>query len=236
MLERVAAASTDRDVPLVPFWPLRGQTYDRELLVIGRSVNGWVDDRTARQLAEPAVRRSVIEFLREDAEPFGSCRMSWVTDRWGATDGYNTSRSAFWRVVRRFVLANPANVPDMEHWSSRLAWTNLYKVSPAAGWNPGGDLQRAQRVSAIDLLKLEIASFAPHRIVAQTGSWVGPFLEGLGVSLEARRGLVEGVALAHGAAWVVAKHSMGKPSDLFVADVMSAFADLGRPLDRSSVG
>ena len=156
--------------------------------------------------------------------------MGWVTDRWGATDGYNTARSAFWRVLRRFVLANPANQADPEHWSSRLVWTNLYKVSPAAGWNPGGDLQQAQRPSAIELLALEIDAFRPRRILALTGSWIDPFVADLGLSLETRSGLVEGVGSARGAAWVIAKHPMGKPGDLFVSEVTQAFADLGRPL------
>jgi hypothetical protein len=40
MLAEVAAAARDLDIPLVPFWPIRGAEYDGELLVIGRSVNG----------------------------------------------------------------------------------------------------------------------------------------------------------------------------------------------------
>src|ERR1035437_1348527 len=40
-LKEVASAATDLDVPLVPFWPIRGAVYDGSLLVIGRSVNGW---------------------------------------------------------------------------------------------------------------------------------------------------------------------------------------------------
>src|ERR1700675_2088614 len=114
MLEEVALAATDPDVPLVPFWPLRGADYDAELLVIGRSVNGWVDDWTARQLADPAIRRSAMEQLRTDAEPFEGCRMGWVTDRWGACEGYSTRRSAFWRVLRRITLADPSRGVDQD--------------------------------------------------------------------------------------------------------------------------
>jgi hypothetical protein len=153
MLERVALAATDPDVPLVPFWPLRGAKYDGALLVIGRSVNGWVDDWTARRLADPVTRRAAVEWLRTDAEPADRCRMLWVTDLWGAKSGYSTARSAFWRVLRRIVLSDPAVVPDEDQWSSHLVWTNLYKVSPGAGWNPVADLQRTQRHDAIELLK-----------------------------------------------------------------------------------
>src|SRR5438045_1651143 len=94
-----AAAGTNDDVPLVPFWPLRGAQYDGEIMVIGRSVNGWVEDWTAGQLRNPTLRRDAVEAMRADAEPPDRDRMAWVTDLWGATDGYNTRRSAFWRVL-----------------------------------------------------------------------------------------------------------------------------------------
>jgi hypothetical protein len=48
--EEVALAASDGDVPLAPFWPLRRADYDGGLLVIGRSVNWWVEDWTAHQL------------------------------------------------------------------------------------------------------------------------------------------------------------------------------------------
>jgi hypothetical protein len=228
MLREVAEAAGGQDVPLVPFWPLRGAAYDHELLVIGRSVNGWVEDWTAPQLADRATRRSAIERLRADAEPAEGCRMAWVTDLWGAPDGYNTRRSAFWRVLRRILAADPRTASDPEHWSSRLVWTNLYKVSPAAGWNPGADLQRAQRASAIELLKLELVAFEPRRVLALTGGWIEPFLGDLALPLEQRSGLVEGVGHATGRAWVVAKHPMRKPEDAFVTEVLRAFEELGK--------
>ena len=225
-LEQVAMAATDLDVPLAPFWPVRGAAYDGSLLVIGRSVNGWVEDWTARQLRVPAVRRSAVETMRLDAEPVEGCRMRWVTDLWGARDGYNTHRSAFWRVLRQIVLSDLSPGADVDHWSSRLVWTNLYKVSPALGWNPGADLQRAQRQSAIELLKLEIEEFAPRRVLALTGGWIDPFSDGLGLSLHTRTGHVEAVGERGACAWVVAKHPMGKPEDQFVSEVLAAFAEL----------
>ena len=225
-LEEVALAASELDVPLAPFWPIRGAAYDGSLLVIGRSVNGWVENWTARQLREPSVRQSAVDWMRSNAQPVDRCRMRWVTDLWGARDGYNTHSSAFWRVLRRIVLS--AGADDL--WSSQLAWTNLYKVSPGAGWNPGADLQRAQRRSAIELLNLEVEEFAPRRVLALTGGWIGPFSDGLGLNLTARSGLVEGVGKEGDCAWVVAKHPMMKPEDRFVSDVLAAFADLGAPL------
>ena len=234
-LEEVALAATDLDVPLVPFWPLRGAAYDGRLLVIGRSVNGWVDDWTPRQLRDEAVRRSAVARMRADAEPEEGCRMRWVTDLWGARDGYRTSRSAFWRVLRRILLSDPTGV-DGDHWSSHLVWTNLYKVSPGAGWNPGADLQRAQRRSAVELLGLEIEAFAPQRILALTGGWIDPFADGLGLRVTRRSGLVEGVGELMGRPCVVAKHPMAKPEGLFVTEVLRGFAELRVPIGHPDRG
>ena len=231
-LEEVALAAPDLDTPLVPFWPLRGAAYDGRLLVIGRSVNGWVEDWTPRQLRDEAVRRSAVAWMRANAEPEVGCRMRWVTDLWGARDGYSTSRSAFWRVLRRIVLSEPSGV-EGEHWSSHLVWTNLYKVAPGAGWNPGADLQRAQRQSAIELLAMEIEEFAPTRILALTGNWIDGFADGLGMRVAPRPGLVESIGELMGRPCVVAKHPMGKPESPFVAEVVRGFADLRMPIGGS---
>ena len=152
----------------------------------------------------------------------------------GARDGYSTSRSAFWRVLRRIVLSEPTGV-DAEHWSSHLVWTNLYKVAPGAGWNPGADLQRAQRRSATELLALEIEAFAPRRILALTGGWIDPFADGLGLKVTRLPGLVEAIGDLMGRPCVVAKHPMGKPESPFVAEVLRAFADLGMPMGEADV-
>lgn len=228
MLAAVAAAGAAPETPLVPFWPLAGAAYAGELLVIGRSVNGWIEDWTPRELAAPRVRAAVIDRLRRDAEPEGSCRMAWVTDLWGARNGYNTARSAFWRVQRRLAVEELGAEPGS--WSGCLAWTNLYKVSPAAGWNPGADLQRAQRPHATALLLRELEELAPRRVLALTGAWIEPFARGLDLRLESRIGLVEGVGTIWGRPCVVAKHPMGKPEDRMVHEIKEAFAGLGFPL------
>jgi hypothetical protein len=224
LLNDVATATAD-DVPLVPFWPLRGAEYAGELLVIGRSVNGWIEDWTARQLRDPATRGSVVEAMRADAELSGRDRMAWVKDLWGATDGYNTRLSAFWRVLVDLMgdRANPAK-------ASQLVWTNLYKVSPAAGWNPGADLQRAQRARASDLLRIELEVYRPRRVLALTGDWIAPFAPELDLELTWQDGLVVATAIRSRIPWVIARHPMKKPHVPFVAEVRDAFRALGAPL------
>lgn len=169
--------------------------------------------------------------MRATAQPDGHCPMAWVADMWHNKTGYRTSSSAFWRVLRRIIHADSGVTDPI--WPSRLAWTNLYRVSPAAGGNPGADLQRAQRRAAVDLLKLEIDEFAPRRVLALTGGWINPFMDGLGLNLVGRNGLVEKTGHNGNVAWVVAKHPMTKPEDRFVHEVLAAFADLGAPLGRA---
>lgn len=228
MLAAVAGAGAAPDTALVPFWPLVGAAYDGELLVVGRSVNGWIEDWTPRELADHAIRAAAIARLRADAEPEGSCRMAWVADLWGARTGYNTARSAFWRVQRR--LAVESLGADPAAWSSRLAWTNLYKVSPAAGRNPGTDMQRAQRVHAAALLRRELEELAPRRVLALTGGWIGPFADALDLRVDRRDGLVEGAGTIAGVPCVVARHPMGKREDWMLDEIRAAFAGLGAPL------
>jgi hypothetical protein len=224
LLAACARAATELDARITPFWPLVGNRYNGDLMVIGRSVNGWIDDWAIGELRDPMTRVKVARTMRADAEPLDRCRMLWVTDLAGKTDSpYNTNRSAFWRVLREItgILTGATGAT----WPSQLAWTNLYKASPAAGWNPGADFQVAQREEAIDLLRRELDSLQPQRVLALTGAnWIGPFIKPLGMELGWRAGgLVEGVGRRGSAEVVVARHPMTKPHRQFVDEVLLAF-------------
>ena len=55
--------------------------------------------------------------------------------------------------------------------------------------------------------------------------WIWPFLEPLGIDIEQRVGLVEGVGQRGSARVVVAQHPMTKPHAKFVDEVMAALAE-----------
>jgi hypothetical protein len=223
LLADSAAAGREPTAEVTPFWPIVGWKYDGSLMVIGRSVNGWIENWPVGELVDPVVRKQVVRTMRADAEREDRCRMLWVTDLAGKTaHRYNTNRSAFWRVLRSLTLqltdAEPAD------WPSNLAWTNLYKLAPAAGWNPGADLQRAQREAAAALLAAEVEALKPARLIALTGRWwIAPIADSLGMSIDWRDGLVEGVGTYGATKVVVARHPMGKPRDRLVAEVLAAF-------------
>ncbi len=148
--------------------------------------------------------------------------MAWVTEAWARPGGYSTARSAFWRFTRR-VLAQLDGPSALDaRWSSRLAWTNLAKLAPWSGGIPGGSLLDIQRRIGPELLAEELDSFRPDVVLVLTGSWwFEPFAEHLGLRVNWRDGLLEGVADDGKARWLIAPHPQGKPLALF-GEVASA--------------
>ena len=223
MLARLGSTPNIRPHLLTAFWPKIGLAYSGGLMVVGRSVNGWIDEIVADRLADPAARAELRAAMRRTAEGDGECPMRWVSDAWGRPGGYSTARSAFWRHIRTVLAAvEPASAVD-PRWSSRLCWTNLAKIAPAAGGNPGGPLLQVQREMGPALLGREVAELKPSRVLVCTGRWwFAPFAERLGLTVDWRAGLVEGVADDGSRRWVVAPHPQGKPSRLH-SDVIAAF-------------
>jgi hypothetical protein len=153
--------------------------------------------------------------------------MLWVSRCWGATDGYNTRKSAFWRVIRATV--GRLGVADIgaPTWPSFIAWSNLYKISPGAGGNPSSALADAQLAKCIEILRTEIQAWAPRRVLFLTGQWwAKPFLDGLGFAPGSDPPLepVEASGtIFNGARAVVGPHPQAKPEGPLVASIVGAF-------------
>lgn len=131
------------------------------------------------------------------------------------------------------VLLGLKGVDELEEWPSHLAWSNLCKLAPAAGRNPSTGLWNAQLSSCIGLLKYEIDVLRPKRILFLCGlGWVEPIQLDFAdkrshqtyVELSGRLTIRDG----HTADVVVSKHPESKPDRLVIADILTAFADLGR--------
>jgi hypothetical protein len=182
-LHRSVAGIPLNAIPLTSFWPIVGGHYDGQLLVIGRAVNSWRTEWAADQ-ARTADRLSRVVADAIAVNTIGPDPMDWAIRLWGnegsrfdgfAESRYNTARSAFWRVLRDLSVSGPWARPA-ETWSGHLAWTNLYKVAPAAGCDPRGDLLGVQRGSAAQLLAREVEELAPRTVIALTGrAWFEPF-------------------------------------------------------------
>lgn len=236
----MAVGSRANDLPETPvtgFLAMMGAMYKNDLMIVGRSVNGWADGILPSALQNKGKATKYAQDVQNSVSGNGMCPMMWVSKCWGSKGGYNTKRSAFWRVVR-LVVENKgiANV-KCPGWPSFLVWSNLYKVSPSGGGNPGETLCRAQFEGCVDLLKAEIEEYRPKRILFMTGlNWVSDFFEGFkgrGVIVQSKRSprgyvYVEdsgSISLPDGytTSYVVAVHPQGKPEDDWVKEVCACF-------------
>ncbi|MGH9440260.1 MAG: hypothetical protein ACRD22_20920, partial [Terriglobia bacterium] len=209
------------------------------LMVVGRAIyKDWGENSLdVNQQTQDGIRKFVDELDRWGNHDRGKevDEMAWVNERWSRPNGYNTRRSAFWRVIKevlRKVDQESAGSHEWDsQWASHLAWSNLYKIS--AGGNPTGYLKKAQRQGCIDMLKAELAEYRPSKVLFLTGKdWAKPFLDGIehDVSTRPPTKYVEAsgtISIPNHAAcvFVVAKHPQRKPESPWVAQVLGAFED-----------
>jgi len=84
------------------------------------------------------------------------------------------ARSAFWRVVRGLSRQQTGNSAD---WYERIAYSNLYKLSPASEGNPSSALCGRQYDLCAEILRREIEVLAPSAVVLLCGAgWYYDFL------------------------------------------------------------
>jgi hypothetical protein len=218
---------------LTGFLAMVGGQYDGELMVIGRAVNGWNDEYgwLPKDLVSPARVGAVAEQTLGSVTDSNDCPMRWVIRKWGWREKYSTRRSAFWRSIRKTVQGLALADIEGDHWSSCLAWSNLYKIAPAEHGNPSSALGSLQRELCKELLVSEICSLNPRRILFLTGlDWATPFLGGWArLPHETPEGpFVKAIAVTDlrgpgQGRVVVAVHPQGKKESLWVNEVLAAF-------------
>ena len=219
------------DGEVTGFLAMKGELYDQDLMVVGRAVNGWTKDIAPQKMAEASALEKYAEAVLDGVTKNGGCPMRWVTDCWGSSNGgYNTARSAFWRVIRTVV--GELRIADVEEdcWSSYLVWSNLYKVSPASGGNPGSKLCDIQFPGCVSLLDMELLTYRPRRLLLLTGlNWAERFLQQVcpGFS-RVSNSYVEAIGQINFASGiqtkvVVAVHPQAKQEGRWVKDVMDGF-------------
>ena len=226
--------STFRETALTAFWPMCGHNWKGELMVVGRAVNGWTDPWPPAKAADAVGRSEIVSMTLLASQGDGSgCPMLWVSRLWGARRPYNTRRSAFWRVIRQAVGALDVCDPALPVWPSSLTWTNLYKLSPAAGGNPSAGLIRLQQELCLELLRQEVVDYKPARLLFLTGmDWAQPFLSRMGDLVTRWQGSgpvqTAGVLrireLASPVAVVVGQHPQGKGDGRYVEGLRAAWS------------
>jgi len=212
---------------MTAFLALEGEKYTGELMIIGRSVNGWEDKFTPHDLLNSNTRKSIIENLTKIS-------LSWVANSWqnNSKDSYNTKRSAFWRVIKQIICELDIVNTENTDWPSYLTWSNLYKVAPAVGGNPHSKLEDIQKEYCFQLLKEELKQFRPKRVLFLTGyDWANQFIQNIGEVKSSKRfdrmvdfkcnlvipDIIDDIKV------VVAKHPQGKKENNLVQEVVSTF-------------
>ena len=228
---RDVAEVNDEERDLCAFWPAIGAQFQagEGILAIGRAVNGWGSTRfKATELTDASKRRDVMDTAREykrDSE----CPLSWVVTREGKEDDYNTRRSQFWMVLKS--LTRKLEGRDTDQWSSRLAWSNLYKVAPKEKGNPSGELKTSQRqVSGVELLQEEIRQMKARAVVFLTGhGWAGHFLRRMNVewAVEERDGSAVQAGVVENVPFVVSRHPQGKGRQRWVDETFGLMQEIG---------
>lgn len=230
-----SAAIGDRELCL--FRTTVGSRWAHNLLVCGRAVNGWEPQwLPARASDEESRSQLLAEILLKGDR--AKCPLKWVADLWNAPTGYNTARSAFWRVIRAIAGSLDRERTAQLDWSSRLAWTNLYHIAPGVTGNPSAKLKSLQRSLCQEQLSHDLTTLEPRRVLFLTGlDWAEPFLGKMDFSTRTPGNLVEAagqlaVSEFMRASVVVAKHPQGKPQARFVESVVQAFAKVAEDFNQ----
>ena len=127
------------------------------VMFVGRAVNDWVtqgDRNTSGMFQDGSTNQA---FARAD-------QMKWVENLSGNTKGYNTRKSAFWRVIKKITKELYP-----ESWYSHVAWSNVCKVAPWKGGNPNDSLYYAQLSDCKKIFAKEIELLSPKVVVLFTG-------------------------------------------------------------------
>ncbi len=171
------------------FMSMIGQRATGEFMLIGRAMNGCHDAYKLphTEIGDERARAKRLDTIVNFSNGTVRCPMLWVTDSWNDTDpkNYNTRKSSFWEVPRRVLesLGLASQTETDLSWPSLMVWSNLYKLSPACGRNPSAKLGLAQRPKCIELLREEIKTVRPKRMLLLTGlDWAEEFIGELGIS------------------------------------------------------
>lgn len=143
---------------------------NNRILFIGKATNGWITNS----------RDIEILFGKDDNRIFDrSDQMDWIENLTGNKEGYNTNKSAFWRVIKK----TSQNVLEDTDVISRIAWSNIYKISYRKG-NPDEKLKKVQKEFCKRILQKEIELLEPKFVVFLTSNWEKVFLKFLNNGIE----------------------------------------------------
>ena len=139
-----------------------GNCYDSQefkIMIVGRAVNGWrgaIGDCSKKN-------KAVLSVLNQKNRlyVFGEV---FSEDKDGTK--YYYKRSSFLRMMYQLVERFSGSE---ENWHQRIAWSNLFKISPRNGGNPKWRMVRENINLYCDIIKEEIKQNRPDLVVFVTG-------------------------------------------------------------------
>lgn len=204
-----------------------GKKNSRKMLVVGRAPNGW----------GKSINKCSLEDCQELLDSFiptiYSTNLNWVDDCWGATKGYNTKKSAFWRVSK--MLAKNF-VSDNKDCIDHICWSNLYKISPEEG-NPSNRLKKIQFDYCVEILRSEINHSGAENVIFLTGySWASPFLKCLNIPNQIDSNphtFIEFASSVEGVNYIVGQHPQGKPEKPHCDEILGALNNIKSNFEKN---
>lgn len=153
-----------------------GKNYPTEnhdgILFVGRATNGWVSNTNDVNLlfGEPDATNTI--FNRKD-------QLEWKEN---SPKGHKSNYSPFWQFVKN---VTQQHFKCKNGWTSHIAWSNLYKVSPIGEGNPNEQMKKEQLDVCKQILKMEIEILSPKFVVIPTGEdWYSKFIKYLNNNTE----------------------------------------------------
>jgi hypothetical protein len=167
---------------------MHGRNWQGDLMIYGRSPNGWVVQVTKNDTCTEAVREGKIKEILSfsdgsacvcDKDPTmtdDNCDrdpMHWVHHLRRFRSKYDGTLGRRGRVATGFFWAAVGKVvgsyygPDVQtrNFASRVAWSNLYKIAPWKGWNPTDSLKRVQFDASVEMLRCELNELRPKHVI-----------------------------------------------------------------------
>jgi len=199
---------------LYPFCMQWGKHFPFEqgsgILFVGKATNGWAYPTT--DIKKVFLESGEGIFARND-------QMEWVHSCESSINGYNSKKSAFWRVVKKV----SQSLYGKEEWYSKVAWSNLYKMAPSSG-NPSGRIRNKQIEACKLILGEEINALSPKYVVFLTSGWENAFIKHLFNSCESKpiqqlhwgSGFTSKAYLIDGITYITSPHPQGKREDQHV--------------------
>lgn len=150
-------------------------TSDVRLFVIGRAVNGWscLQCKTEQEFGDAAKRKFNevgFQWIENTEEGFKALHNKPKE----GDKPYFLSSSPFWRVAYKIWCGLTHS--DGGEFIKRIAWSNLYKISPKEGGNPTNTTCKRQFEACKEILEAEIKAYRPTHILIITdyNRWYAP--------------------------------------------------------------